>query len=154
MEHGKDCGDLSPLHDCDTRNTVKNTTRWQFCAHDTVNASNAWKEKVSNFVCSNIWIPCRPSAKGWESEPQCCHPPSAWTSGSEATSFASTLCHACGSCQPETLKKTILSWSQMMIFIIGFQVHQTKIKNWTHTCDCKVSVLPTKSSIFSPRSNI
>ena len=28
-------------------------------------------------VCSNIWIPCRPSAKGWESEPQCRHPPSA-----------------------------------------------------------------------------
>lgn len=28
------------------------------------------------------------------------------------------------------------------------------IEHWIDTCDCRVSVLPTKSSIFSPRSNI
>ena len=109
------------------------------------------KERAShNSERSNIWIPCRPSAKGWESELQCLHQPSAWTLGSEATSFASALCHACGRCQPVANLTKQFSVKVDPTYFRTKYTHQ----HWENTCDCKVSVFPTKSSIFSPRSNI
>jgi hypothetical protein len=146
------------------------------CMWKTANTLSTFKKnkKRDNTECSSIWIPCRslglsatsqqyfslttnqPSAT---SQQYSClrtnqHQPSATSqpnmlSGSEAASLSPylALCHACGSCQPvPNLTKKRLSAKINR----GHFPHKTHIT----TCDCKVSVLPTKSSIFSPRSNI
>lgn len=147
--------------------TILNMIWWTFCAHVKLqNTSSTWKKKEKKcgwtwtLSCSSIWIPCRSSAKGWESETRWLRPPSAWTSGSEATSFASALGHACGRCQPVANLTKQLSVKVDIIFLPNTHTWFPHESTGTgtglqiNTCDWRVSVLPTKSSIFSPRSNI